>query len=572
MIDFPSNPTDGQTLTVGNKTWAWSSQYGAWNLQNSPADLTTSAQSAATAAIAARDAANAIVKVFASPSLGIAGTTNGQFFGVVDTLSLELIVYTNASGTATESYRLKLADFFNSMFPQGFQVSRNGYLHFWVDTVNRILAGIQVDGTFWSKGINLTARAVDATTALTLAQTAAVAASVVSQSPRGNNIHVWTDSTDRILAYIAANGEFWSKGVNVTTAASSAATALTLAQASATAGTVVLPGAERSSYLHVFTDKNDRILGGIRNNGELESKGINLTQSLVSVPSVVKLTIPSTNIVMYGDSLTEGAGSTGGLTVGVQLQALYSDGRTVTSSGYGGQSAQSILARLGAVPTLVSLPVGASGFPTIPASGSVNVTVTNGPLAYADASQTLNLTGSIRGVPGILQKAANTGQYSFIRTTPGAAISVDDAIPFLPDTDPYHYYTMVCWIGTNNMLSDSPASILSYIDSYMSWQITTQKRRVIVMPAIDCQSGSVSTILTTYAGLLALVKAKYPYEYIDTRSLLQRNNDGSANDLADIASGIPPRSKLAGDRYHLNTAGYGIVAAEIKRILDSKGF
>lgn len=32
-IDFPASPTNGQTLTSGDKTWVYSTSVGAWNLQ-----------------------------------------------------------------------------------------------------------------------------------------------------------------------------------------------------------------------------------------------------------------------------------------------------------------------------------------------------------------------------------------------------------------------------------------------------------------------------------------------------------------------------------------------------------
>ena len=115
-------------------------------------------------------------------------------------------------------------------------------------------------------------------------------------------------------------------------------------------------------------------------------------------------------------------------------------------------------------------------------------------------------------------------------------------------------------------------TIFAGIQKYLSFQDTVQKRFIVAMPAIDSLSGSLATIKANYDALLPLVKAAYPTEYIDTRALLQRNHDGSANDLADVAAGLMPRSLLYTDRYHLNATGYGIVAAEVKRLLDLKGF
>lgn len=36
MIDFPSNPVDGQTVTSGRKTWQWVALTGTWDLVSTP--------------------------------------------------------------------------------------------------------------------------------------------------------------------------------------------------------------------------------------------------------------------------------------------------------------------------------------------------------------------------------------------------------------------------------------------------------------------------------------------------------------------------------------------------------
>ena len=46
-----------------------------------------------------------------------------------------------------------------------------------------------------------------------------------------------------------------------------------------------------------------------------------------------------------------------------------------------------------------------------------------------------------------------------------------------------------------------------------------------------------------------------------------RSGDGGANDNADIAAGILPRSKT-GDGIHPNDAGYPVIAATVKSFID----
>ena len=452
----------------------------------------------------------------------------------------------------------------DNVFVNGFVASRTGYLYAWVDSTGELLLGIKLDGTLWSKGKDVTSSVDNATAALAATVAAQAAAATVSLgSPRANYLHVFTDSVNRIIGGFKENGDLEVKGVNICTALEDVSTA---------AATVSL-GSPRANYLHVFIDNVNRILGGFKENGDLEVKGVNICTTLEDVPTITSLNIPSTNIVIFGDSLTEGTGS-GGSTVGVQLQALYSDGRTVTSFGYGGQNINSILCRQGSAPTQVTLPVNVRGFCEVPASTTpVSVTVTNSPLGYADITQAKSITGTLAGIAGTLTRTANTNDYTFTRTSAGSALEVEAGLPFIPDTAIYKKYTTFCWIGTNNMTTASNENtIFAGIQKYLSFQDTVQKRFIVAMPAIDSLSGSLATIKANYDALLPLVKAAYPTEYIDTRALLQRNHDGSANDLADVAAGLMPRSLLYTDRYHLNATGYGIVAAEVKRLLDLKGF
>jgi lysophospholipase L1-like esterase len=51
----------------------------------------------------------------------------------------------------------------------------------------------------------------------------------------------------------------------------------------------------------------------------------------------------------------------------------------------------------------------------------------------------------------------------------------------------------------------------------------------------------------------------YGTHFLDVIGPLQAANDGSADDLSDVANGWTPRS-LRFDHGHLNDAGYGVVA------------
>lgn len=96
----------------------------------------------------ARDAANAIGKIYATTAAGLAATTNGQYFTVPSTVTEELLIlYLNSAGTAVEQKRYYLG---GSVTPR--VVSRN--------LVNS--ANVQVGKTVHTDGTLLTAASFSA--------------------------------------------------------------------------------------------------------------------------------------------------------------------------------------------------------------------------------------------------------------------------------------------------------------------------------------------------------------------------------------------------------------------------
>ena len=67
------------------------------------------------------------------------------------------------------------------------------------------------------------------------------------------------------------------------------------------------------------------------------------------------------------------------------------------------------------------------------------------------------------------------------------------------------------------------------------------------------------------ASILALVG---PGHFIECMSAMQAAHDGSANDLADVANGLTPRS-LRSDNLHENSAGSTVRAGVVKAFFDA---
>ena len=120
----------------------------------------TNAQAAQAAAEVARDAAIATGKVYANTAEGIAATTTGQYFSVVDALDTNyLILYLNNAGVAVEQKRYPSVE---AIALSGYDQS--GYIWAQVDSSYRVIFGVDSDGLFQkfkTDSINFNGQAVN---------------------------------------------------------------------------------------------------------------------------------------------------------------------------------------------------------------------------------------------------------------------------------------------------------------------------------------------------------------------------------------------------------------------------
>lgn len=301
---------------------------------------------------------------------------------------------------------------------------------------------------------------------------------------------------------------------------------------------------------------------------------LDLEAPVRQITSINRKLIPSPRVMWWGDSLSEGSGSTGGQTPGVQLRTLL--GRQVAVAGAGSQQSAMIAARAGGRAALITV-----AGDQIPASGPVNITAYSVDIAYY-AGNSYSVVGSLAGIPGTITKVTASGgsssvvSYTFTRTTAGSAKRCLPDTPFIPSVV-IPNRIQVIWIGRNDYggLVGTPAfeaantTIKDCIKSIIN-TITTLEKRAIILGVLPSNSAAeyVGTDSFNYKRLLARDLARdYPNGFIDIDPILRSNGDGSAGDNTDIANGVTPGSKRS-DGTHLNNAGYGIVAAEIKARID----
>lgn len=113
-------------------------------------------------------------------------------------------------------------------------------------------------------------------------------------------------------------------------------------------------------------------------------------------------------------------------------------------------------------------------------------------------------------------------------------------------------------MGRNNF--SSPTTVKADIASAIGNLNHGRYLVLSILPSGADTSQQKSDIAALNADLLALYGARF----VDILTPLQDANDGSPNDLADVAAGIIPRSlRIGGDNLHPNTAGNAIIATTV---------
>jgi hypothetical protein len=255
--------------------------------------------------------------------------------------------------------------------------------------------------------------------------------------------------------------------------------------------------------------------------------------------------------------------------------------------------------RTGAKPIVLTL----AG--TLPATGTVAVTQINGapidgnnPAAFlttGDAGLTTGMSmGGYVERNGVTRRvtvsAPNAASFAYrVALAPGeTAITFDGPVTFTPDfalAAPGR--TAVVWMGNNFFFSGVANEYGDHTNPGM-WVdlklivsfLQARGCRVLLLPVIPAANWTERGPGTSYDAHLAAnarTEALFPglmARHADGRTLLQflqSRNDGSANDLADVAAGFTPRSlRRNGDLLHLNTAGDLAVADFVDSALQAQ--
>lgn len=266
------------------------------------------------------------------------------------------------------------------------------------------------------------------------------------------------------------------------------------------------------------------------------------------------LGLADVGIVGWGDSLTE-QGDTN-LLQKTYIRAAASRLNTLripNNEGIAGQTSPMIVARAGGL----ALTVTVSGN-SIPASGGVAVTAKNINVLYRAGVFTGTILGSIAGVPGTMSTDAS-GNWTFTRTASGSVTAVPAGSVFTLDKAvAFKNYNMWLQAGRNDVpdfvtIKANIAAQIAYI-GHLNYRVLS------VLPSANDGPSVITAIQAGNADLAAT----YGSRFVDTITPLQAANDGSANDLADVAAGYTPRSlRKSGDPLHLEGRGYEIMGIAV---------
>ncbi|MEZ0485449.1 hypothetical protein [Fibrella aquatica] len=324
---------------------------------------------------------------------------------------------------------------------------------------------------------------------------------------------------------------------------------------------------DQSGYTYSIKDLLDKVAIGIDRagnlvvNGDIILRGQSISSILsgnlqAQIDALSGLIVASKNIRAIGDSLTAASYPT-------HLQALFSDGRTVSNGGVGGDTSTQIAFRHGAI----SVSVQVAGY-QIPASGSVAVTPANLNIMQNGRS----ITATISNIAGTLARDSS-GNYTFTRTTQGSIVIIDKNVMVNPVTSSWDKSICIIWMGRNNY--NETATVLADIAATVAMQKSLD-RRFIVMSVLNGNYAGEFVGNNNYNNMMTLnntLRATYPRNFLDIRELLIRNyNPAIPQDVTDFNNDTVP-SSLRSDNIHLtDAANQTIVAPAIHNFITLKGW
>lgn len=149
----------------------------------------------------------------------------------------------------------------------------------------------------------------------------------------------------------------------------------------------------------------------------------------------------------------------------------------------------------------------------------------------------------------------------------GGETSAQIKVRFDADTSDKDKWINLFWMGENDAIYSGSAPTEANIAACVAG--LTGRQRYLVFGCTRAEGSSNTAAMLD--AIEANLRATYGTRFLDVRGYLMSKHDGTANDLADIADGLVPRS-LRSDIIHLNDKGYQHVAELVNAKLRNLGW
>lgn len=267
---------------------------------------------------------------------------------------------------------------------------------------------------------------------------------------------------------------------------------------------------------------------------------------------------PGADVYPVETDMTQWAGWGSSTMNGLQWRirdAATAAGSTYYDGSQSGETAENIMARMGARPALLTFPGN-----TVPGTGAVTVTASN--MAIPNGLKTFSgYVGAPDGVLGELSYSAGT--LTFTRTGTGDPVPVAPDAPFYPYSGPLHRADFtVLNIGKNNLVGTAGAddTVIGLTWTAFQWLAPLRKRVVVPGHFVNTDTTPGSTTHAQVLKVNADYRRRYGPVYFDMQGYVcgsQIWTDAgltpTADDLTAQAEGRKAPS-LSSDAAHLNTA------------------
>lgn len=264
-------------------------------------------------------------------------------------------------------------------------------------------------------------------------------------------------------------------------------------------------------------------------------------------------------IVVWGDSLTKGAGGKGTNYPGVLQKLLQEQGVNVpvVNMGVSGEDTNTIIGRAGGVPFALANDV------TIPATSipvKISLQSENGHkvIPFRRGDRGINPV-TLNGVEGKILWNKEKDVYSFQRSQNGRATTVSSGSTIVTNaTHQYEGFVPVVFIGQNGGY-DTAEELVSHVNSIIHMEKYDEKFLVL---------GLTSGTQESRAELEKVMKETYGIQYINLREYLTSVDLGVVGvkktqaDRDALAVGSVPPSLLV-DYVHFNQIGYELIGEAV---------